>query len=154
MNNEDFKNKIWEIINTFPKQSVAKIKRDLSLWDWILNNCDPIADSPSTKIYTALTNEKQTCKCGSGKLRKLKSLKDGFRFCGKAATCKLAADSVSKHCKESAKLWDKTAAKEKRAITNKNKYGVENAGQTSTAIAHHKDFYTDKEKVANNLEKI
>lgn len=147
-----------EEIKTFLKyksnNAVKLIPKNFEMWNWILSNCDPLCIDNKTRIYTAITGEKILCPCGSGKLRKLRSINKGLIFCGGAGTCNAAKESVSKKCKEAAKLCDKVAANIKRTNTNLDLYGVTNIGQTDIAKLARKEFYKDANKVKKMQEKI
>lgn len=147
-------NIISEIIRTYPRHSVVKIKRNADLWNWVLDHCDVKSTNDAVKIYTAITGQRQICDCGSQKPRMLKSLKEGFRFCGTAGRCSSARQSISQNCVKAAKLWNKEEAKEKRSRTNLEKYGVANAGRTIQAQKGHEAFYKDKEKVSLTISKM
>jgi len=140
---------INSIISSNPKQYVIMVKNREHLWSWVQQNCDPNCIEASTKIFTALhPNERVLCPCNSGKLRKLKSITAGFRFCGHAGTCTAATAAVSKNCIKAAKNWDKQSANKRRVATNLQKYGVSNTGQTSSAKKKHKEFYEDQNNIA------
>jgi len=148
------KETIQKLLLDHPKHAVRKIQLTPILWNWVENHCDSDCISPSTKIYTAITGETVFCPCGSKIPRKLISMQLGFRFCGRAGKCSAAREAVSKNCVNAAKNWDKTSAKEKRKITVKAKYGVENIGQTVSAKLAHANTYQDTKKVTAILNKM
>jgi hypothetical protein len=137
-----------------PKHAIKMIKNRPELWAWVETNCDLLCIDDATKVYTAITGEKILCPCGTGNLRKLISIKDGLSFCGIANKCVAAQQAVSNNCIVAAKKWDKEKAKHKRAITNMEKYGVENIGQTAMAKQAHSATYKDKKKVQEILSKM
>ena len=147
--------KIKNLIEFKPKHAVAIIKKTPELWSWILTNSDPDCIDVVSQVYTAINpTEKVLCPCGSKIPRKIRSLKEGFRFCGPAGKCIAAKELVSKKCVEKAKTWDKEQARKRRAKTNLEKYGVANAGQTLEAIQKHKAFYADPKKVQKVTNQI
>jgi hypothetical protein len=141
------KDQILKLLKEKPKHAIRMIVSDLELWSWIENHCDPRSNSNAIKVYTAISDEKVLCPCGSGKLRKLNSIKNGFFFCGRAKDCSACRNAVSTNCIKSAKLWDKEVAQEKRNNTNMKKYGMENVGQLPKAIETRKKLYDNKEWV-------
>jgi hypothetical protein len=147
------KQQIEKLINDYPKQCVRMITKRSELWDWVEQNCDPNCITNVSKVYTAITQEKIQCPCGSGKLRTIKSLNMGFAFCAPAGICSAAKKAVSANCVIAATKWDKKGAAKKRATTNKTLYGVSNAGQTASAKAAHKSFYADPVKVAEAVSR-
>jgi hypothetical protein len=146
------KDQILKLIEENPKNVISMIKKRPKLQLWVERNCDPLCIEFVCKVYTAITDEKILCPCGSGKLRKLRNLKTGFFFCGTAKNCSACKNSVVDSCVKAAKLWDKESAKIKRAVTNKLIYGVENVGQTSKAIATREKLYKNKERVQTIVE--
>lgn len=145
---------IKNLFHTKPKLAVKIIKNTPELSDWVEANCDPNCINFKSKIYTAVTGEKILCPCGSGKLRGYITYSAGLSFCGRAGTCSAAREAVSKNCINAAKNWDKELAKTKRAATNKQKYGVENIGQTALAKSTRAAIYEDPAQVAAILEKM
>ena len=146
--------KIKKLLQEKPKHGVRMIRKDSDLWLWVKLNRDIDCIDDATSIYTAITKEKIMCPCGSNKHRKLISMKDGLSFCGRAGICSAARKAVSENCIAAAKKWDKNIAKEKRKITNKEKYGIENTGQLPSAKQAHFDLYKDKQAVNEILSKM
>ena len=146
------RDKILELLNEKPKHAVKMIVKWQELWNWVLLNCDLNCIDNKTKIYTAVTNEKILCPCGSGKLRNLISFKEGLSFCGRANACASARKAVSEGCIAAAKLCNKKDAKQKRAETNLKLYGHVNAGQSKKAKENHKIFYQNSKNVKSAIE--
>ena len=145
---------INNLLKEKPKHAIKMIFNRQDLATWIENHCDPNCITNASKVYTAITGEKILCPCGSNKLRTLISIRDGFSFCGRAAVCSSARESVSKNCALASKNWDKETAKEKRRFTNKALYGVENIGQSSIAKTAHFNTYQDRDRVQEILSQM
>lgn len=105
----------------------------------------------ATRVYRAVNDESPICHRGG--TRTLDSIERGYRFCGRAKTCVCASESVSSSLKSSLKGVDQAAIKAKAKATLKERYGVDNAGQTKNAREKHKAFYSDPLKVAEAVKK-
>lgn len=105
----------------------------------------------ATRVYRAVNDESPICLRGG--TRTLDSIERGYRFCGRAKTCVCASESVSSSLKSSLKGVDQAAIKAKAKATLKERYGVDNAGQTKNAREKHKAFYSDPLKVAEAVKK-
>ena len=98
---------ILDLYTKYPKIANQLIHRQPELLKWIEDNCDPDSIDAKTKIYTAFSNEKVKCPCGSDKLRTLNTFFVGFCYC--SAQCPAG----------------KQARMTKRKQTNLKKYGYE-----------------------------
>lgn len=98
----------------------------------------PIAE----RVYCAVSSTRPECPRG-GK-RTLKSVIDGWRFCGPAGRCPCAREAVSEKSKNNV---DHAARLAKTRATLVERYGTDNPGQTPRAKAAHKAFYSDRAKV-------
>jgi len=145
---------INNLLKEKPKHAIKMIFNRQDLATWVENHCDPNCITNASKVYTAITGEKILCSCGSNKLRTLISIRDGFSFCGRAGVCSSAREAVSKNCSLAYKNWDKETAKEKRRITNKELYGVENIGQISIAKIAHLNTYQNRDRVQEILSQM
>ena len=139
---------ILDIFTSDPKHAVGKIKKDVALWNWILEKCDPACLDDKTRIYTAYHGQPISCPCGSGKLQTYVSFFKNLSFCGRANSCSAAREAVSSACKKSMSRIDKVAANRKREETNKEKYGVSNVGQSEKALATRRKIYETPESIS------
>lgn len=132
------------------------VKKDLELWEWIISQTPKfVSISNSERIYLALNVNSNIC--SNNKQKKFKNFDTGYGFCGKTGICECARQSVSKNVSETKqKALDEERQKtsKKRKNTNLKKYGVENTGQTEYARLQHKNFYADKLKVADVIERF
>lgn len=132
------------------------IQRDEELKKWVMENTLlPHTDSFPAHIYSAIN--KITNICDNGKMKKFKSITEGFAFCGPTNKCECAKKSVSE--KVSLTKGNRTkdqivVENKKRNKTNLEKYGVVNAGQTEIAKTNHAALYSDVIKVSSITERI
>lgn len=148
------KNKIKNIVDNNPKHFTRLIKKEKELFDFIENEIKNDNLTLKEKIRVLLYNDEYLCE--NGNYKKFISINEGFRFCGNPKSCMCSKDVISRKISEkynSLSEEEKNKIKEKRKITNLEKYGVENTAQTSYAKNNHKEFYKDKNKVHNALEK-
>lgn len=142
---------------TSPKHLGHAIKRDPSLHTWIMNETKTWPDlNLSQRVRCILYADSPVCE-KSGNTKIWKSIQEGFGFCGKAATCACAKQSVSEHVSASKKHVteaDKQKTNQKRAQTNLLKYGVTNTGQTLKAKQAHRELYADTQKVEQIVAQI
>lgn len=139
------KSQIIDLIKTKPKHYSKMIQVTPELFNWVKQHSLIKDKNFAAEIYSAISNTSNVCELGN--IKKFAGINIGWRFCGKAAECLCTRNSVSKNCKEKAKLIDKTLAAEKRAKTNLERYGYENAGQSIKAKTKHAEFYLDRDKV-------
>jgi hypothetical protein len=144
------KSQIIDLIKNKPKHYSKMIQNTPELFAWVKQNSLISEKNFAAEIYSAISNTTNICE--KGKTKTFSGINTGWRFCGKAADCVCAKNSVSKNCKEKAKLIDKISAAEKRANTNLSRYGYENAGQSIKAKHNHAEFYSNKHKVDLQLD--
>lgn len=151
--NMNEKDQIKKLTIEKPKHFSKMIKNQPELLQWVEDNCDKNCIDFATKIYTALNPSEQVlCPCGSNRPRKLKSIYDGFVFCGPAGKCSAAKLSVSTSCKNTmstvSKKAKKTANKKRANTIKKNSGGLySNNGQSPKAKSNHKKFYANPANV-------
>jgi hypothetical protein len=141
-----------------PKQLGNALKRIDDIRAWLITSTinESVSMSLSERAYLVL-NGSNSNKCKNNNIKKFISITQGYRFCGMAAKCECARESVSS--KVSAKKQLVTDVEQllinaKRDQTNIEKYGVTNAGQTELAKQHHRELYEDKDKVKQLKESI
>lgn len=138
------KEQIKQLIETRPKQAAKMVKNSPALWEWVQAN-SPSNLSVIERIYISISGTNNTCEFGNAK--KLKSVIKGWGFCGGAATCQCAKNSVSANCVKASKDKDWKKIVELRRKTNLEKYGCKNAAQSSHVKEQHQKFYLDAESV-------
>lgn len=131
-------------------------KKDKEFIAWIYANTKDLPENTefATRVYCAVTNTRPDCELGG--VRKLKSIIDGWKFCGKAGTCKCAAESVSRNLKKTLEEKGEDWRKErftKATVTLLEKNGVSNPGQTLNAKQKHSEFYANSILVEKSIEK-
>lgn len=146
------------IETTHPKQIGKTIKNDKNLLDWVLLSTANLSGDPtiSERVYAILNNIDTNVCLYSNKIKKFKSIKDGYGFCGQTSACKCAKTSVSqkvKNSKSKLSIEEKDAILTKRVATNIEKYGVSNVGQTLTAKEKHQNFYSDNSNILKQRAK-
>lgn len=112
-------------------------------------------NSFTEKLYKYINNDNGVCQYGKDKT--FISIKDGFRFCGRAAKCRCCAESVSQNVSSTKSKRSREQIEEenkKRVQTNLKKYGVDNTGKLDVAIQAHKKLYENKEKVKEINKRI
>jgi hypothetical protein len=148
------KEQIEDLIKTKPKHYAKMVKNNAFLWNWVQTHSSTLDEGVPAQIYSAITGTSGACPNGSQ--YKLKSAIDGWVGCGKAATCKCVRDATSaavSTAKSSYTTEEKAATNKKRAKTNLRKYGVKNVGQSTKAKENHALFYSDNEKVKQQVAK-
>jgi rubrerythrin len=148
------KEQIEDLIKTKPKHYAKMVKNNAFLWNWVQTHSSTLDEGVPAQIYSAITGTSGACPNGSQ--YKLKSAIDGWVGCGKAATCKCVRDATSaavSTAKSSYTTEEKAATNKKRAKTNLRKYGVKNVGQSTKAKENHALFYSDNEKVRQQVAK-
>lgn len=145
------------VIDTHPKQLGSVLKRNTELKEWIINFTinEPQNLSLSERAYLVL-NGLHSNKCKNNNIKSFISITKGYRFCGRAANCECARESVSTKVsitKQSVTNEEQIAINQKRSNTNIEKYGVKNVGQTLIAKNKHKEFYSDSNAIASQVKK-
>ena len=139
--------KIKEIIHQHPKHYSKIIKNNPDLNSWVLNNSLVKSLVYAEMIYSAITQQNNVC--DKNKIKKFKSIADGFGFCGPMSVCECAKQSVSLKVSEIKQHYSnekRSRINKKREQTSLEKYGVTNNGQTPTALKHHKKYYDKLER--------
>ena len=141
------KNEILYIIaNTSAKHVSGKIKRTPHLMG-VISEC--FGSNIAEQTYNFLHEDSRVCQYKNDK--QFTSLVDGYRNCGKAATCRCTREQVSNSVsisKSKTTIEENLAINKKREETNIRVYGVGNTGQTEKAKLAHKLLYDDGDKVA------
>lgn len=148
------RDKILQIIEDFPKHYSRKIQSDKALLEWVDTNKLTTSDNIAEKIYSALYQRSNTCK--NGNTLKFSSISTGYKFCGRAASCPCARESVSNSVSKTKRSFSnetKKSIQEKTKKTCIERYGVENVGQTEYARRQHSDFYSDEQNVRSAVNK-
>lgn len=147
------KNEILYIIaNTSAKHVSAKIKRTPHLMG-VISEC--FGSNIAEQTYNFLHEDSRVCQYTNDK--QFTSLVDGYRNCGKAATCRCTREQVSNSVsisKSKTTIEENLAINKKREETNLRVYGVGNTGQTEKAKLAHKQLYEDAQKVAAIVDKV
>jgi len=118
------KSQIELIISKYPKNfsQILQSKKYIAEKEWILANSKITSDRFIEHIRFALYNDSNLCKFGNP--RHLKSLTEGWRFCGHSAVCQCSSEH-QKHSIKDYFLSDKNEErKEKTRTTNLQKYGT------------------------------
>jgi hypothetical protein len=144
--------KIESLVKEKPKHYSKDIKKDPEMKKWVEDNSLIVADFPEM-VYSALNQENPIC-CYGNKKRFI-GINDGFRpYCGMTKNCKCAQITISEKVSATKSKRTQTEINEenkKRELTNIQKYGVANAGQTNLAKQKHQAFYADDEKVKKQV---
>ncbi len=133
------------IAETSSKHISQAIKKDIDLYKEI-SKC--YGSTISEKAYNFLYPTERICKIGNNK--KFNSITKGYRFCGSAAKCACAKQSVSDAVSKTKSQYSDIERKkinQKRSDTVLEKYGVINTGQLDQAKQNHKLFYQDVDQV-------
>lgn len=64
------KEEILNIYKNYPKHAIKMIFSRQNLKNWAETHCDLSSPNNLTKVYTAVSDQKLLCPCGSGKMRK------------------------------------------------------------------------------------
>ena len=140
------------IAESNPKSLSNTIKNNQEVYDWLMMQTKNLDSSLgiSERAYL-VANQISSNICDiSNKPRRFISSTQGYAYCGKATECICAKTSISKKVsdkKTSLSVEEKQAISKKRAETNLKKYGVSNTAQLVSAKEKHKLFYSDREKV-------
>jgi hypothetical protein len=148
--------KIKQIITDYPKHFSQKIQKTVELKSWVMKHTLLNITEPfPAHVYSALYQVSNSC--DNGKMKKFKSVNDGFVYCGKANACQCCRNSVSKKVSDTKQLLTKEDienSNQKRIQTTVKKYGVTNNGQISKARIAHALFYKDIDNVNTVTNKI
>ena len=129
--------KIKQIIQTHPRHYTKIVFADPFLKQWVETRGDKNSINKATQIYTAITQEKVLCPCGSGKFRKVRRLSEGLSFCGGKKDC--IANKMNSYQKSTNSFLQRYGVsnpfqmdevKNKIKKTNLKKYGSTNPIQT------------------------
>jgi hypothetical protein len=117
------KSTIIEIINKYPKHfvQILQSKKYLNEKQWILENSKIQSDHLIEHIRYILYNDTNICEFGN--VRHLKSLKEGWRFCGHSAKCKCSVENQKNKIRDYQSTEQNELRKEKIKNTNLEKYG-------------------------------
>jgi hypothetical protein len=147
---------IIELIKQKPKHVTQIIKRDDRLSMYVSDNKRVSSAIYAEEVYSAIYPE-TTNICPNNNLKKFKSIKAGYAFCGRANSCECARKSVSDSVSASKSKFtdnDILNINRKREATNIKKYGVSNVGQTAKAKANHQAYYADDNNVSKTVKQI
>ena len=138
------------------KQWSFALRRDHEFLDWIDAQTTDMPSDTSfpIRVFSAVHNERPLCP--QGRQRTLKSIVDGWRFCGKTGQCACARESVSANVSKTKSLdteEERLATQQKREQTNLGRYGHVNTGQTETAKTAHAAFYSNQDNIKAQLRK-
>jgi hypothetical protein len=144
---------LQKIIDESSPRHVSQIvKRNDDVFSYVNR---AFGDTISEKIYNTLHPDE--FRCPEGHVRKFKSLKDGYGFCGPAGKCQCARNHVSEKVSNTVGSFSKSKKRniqQKREKTNLLKYGVTNTGQTEHAINRHREFYENENNVEAVVSKV
>jgi hypothetical protein len=146
---------ILKLIEEKPKCFSIMIRNNSDLKQWVESNSLVNSTNFSQMIHSAVNQVSNTCE--KGQTKKFLSIKDGYGFCGPASKCACARESVSRKVSESKSNYSlevKQQINQKRALTNLEKYGVTNAGQTQYAREQFSKWYADPENVSQLLDRV
>lgn len=152
------KEKILEIINTHSdgRKITNLIKNTPEIKDWIDSQFNETTDVKfAEKVYQSVLGQKPICQYGNS--YKFKTIKTGYGYCGRAESCQCQRENISVTSIEN---WGNKTQKEKQNInekrdkTNLKIHGVENIGQCKKAIQSRSDFYQDKNKVDDMVNRV
>lgn len=117
------KERIKEIIKKYPKHfsQILQSKKYLAEKHWIMENSKIESTIFSEHIRSALYHETNICLYGNTK--KLKSLKEGWRFCGHSSVCKCSKESQKEKISEYFQTDENKKRLQKIKETNTEKYG-------------------------------
>lgn len=152
------KTQISNIVNTNSAKHLHQaIIKHPEINQWINQQCNGITglDTMSEKIRYVLHGETPICSVSNKKKRWI-NLSSGWGFCGRAADCDCARESVSKKVslkKQAVTPTEQLHTNLKRTETNLERYGVANAAQTAAAKTRHREFYLDESAVERQIQK-
>lgn len=146
---------ILQLVSEKPKHFSKIIKNNNDLYNWVLKNTLVQSLNLSEMIYSALYQV--TNVCANNNIKKFGSISTGYKFCGKASSCKCAKQSVAEKVSVSKNNYSeskKVEINEKRKNTTMSRYGVSNNAQTAQAKEKHTLFYQNSDNVANVVKQI
>lgn len=118
------------------------ISRDPEMSGWVHANSKVSSHNWSEMIYSAIHQTDGTC--DYGKKQRFRSVTQGYRSCGPAGVCRCARENVSEKVSAAKKNHSsdhKHAINQKRIVTNLQKYGITNTGQTAHARQRHREYF-------------
>ena len=151
------KNRLAELITKHGlKHWSFGARKDPEFMSWVMSETSEMPDDTlfPVRVYAATSGTRPQCEHGG--MRTLKSIQDGWKFCGKAGICQCAKKSVSDSMKaacanRSADDIAKSVAKREKTFVER--HGITNAGRLPQALAAHAGFYADPKKVAIAVQK-
>ena len=146
--------KILTLVKEKPKHYSRLVKNSIELNQWVLSNTLVESKSYAEMIYSAVYQHNGICPTGNKK--KFKDFGTGYVFCNSANKCQCAKKSVSIKVSKSKQNYSqekKASINSKRVKTTLKKYGVTNNGQTQNALKKHEEFYNNKDKVRDAINK-
>lgn len=150
----DQRQQLIEIFQNYPRHFTRFIKNDASLCAFIGYPAD---NKPIAELAYNAVNPADTSVCQYNNNKKFAGFNQGYRFCGTTVNCQCAKESVSTKVSTAKSKYTaetKTAIQEKRKQTTKNKYGVENVGQTTNARTKHSQTYNNPDRVATITQQV
>jgi len=148
------KQQILDLIKEKPRHYSKMIKNNEDLLEWVLSNTLVKTENFAEMIYSAVY--KVSKQCHNGKIKKFRSIKDGYVGCGRSNKCQCTKESVSLSVSKAKQLYtieEKEAINQKRVATCIKKYGVTNNGQIQKAKETRTALYKDKDKVKEITKK-
>lgn len=117
------KETIIEIIEKYPKHfsQILNSKKYHAEKQWILNNSNIETDKFAEHIRSALYDETNICEYGN--VKKLKSINEGWRFCGHSSVCKCSENNQKVKISEYFDTEENVKRIERMQKTNIEKYG-------------------------------
>jgi hypothetical protein len=111
------------LISKYPKNysQILQSQKYIAEKEWILANSKIKSEIFVEHIRSALYNDSNLCKFGN--TRHLKSLTEGWRYCGHSSVCQCSLDNQKFNIKEYFSSEQNTQRKEKIKTTNLEKYG-------------------------------
>lgn len=114
---------INEVVKKYPKHfsQILQSKKYLAEKQWIIENSSIETNKFLEHIRSALYDETNICEYGN--IRKLKSLKEGWRFCGHSSVCKCSENNQKQKISEYFHTEENDKRLQKIKETNIKKYG-------------------------------
>ena len=141
---------LQNIVETTGSKHVSQaVKRNKTLYTWLLNNTPNDCSSISERIAIIQGNE-YICKEGNRK-----KFRDGkFIFCGRPKNCPCALESVKEKVTSSKQNMSKSdveKANKKREETNLKKYGVKHNSEIKEVVEKRKETHLKNHGYTSNL---
>lgn len=149
------KDQILKLITEKPKHFAKMIKSNQALHDWVMQSTLLTPDTNFVEHIWSAVNQ-ATNLCSKGNLKKFSSINTGYRFCGTAAHCDCAKESVSAKVSDAKSNQTSEQINQsnlKRIATCQAKYGVTNAANLPESVAKHREFYSDRSMVEATIIK-